>query len=55
MRDCSAVPFKQWGGVRKSGAGRMLEGRTDGAMRQRKDRRATPDPARLAIIEGVKG
>jgi hypothetical protein len=33
----------------------MLEGRTGGVMPERKDRRGPPDPARLAIIGGMRG
>ena len=42
--DAANVPFffKQWGGVRKSEAGRMLDGHTFDAMPERKARKVLP-------------
>lgn len=45
--------FKQWGGVRKSEAGRMLEERTYDDMPARPSREVLPHRARLAFIEEV--
>ncbi len=46
--------FKQWGGVRKSEAGRVLEGRTYDDMPTRKTTRLPANQARLAFIEQVE-
>ncbi len=55
---CNAanVPFffKQWGGVRKSEAGRMLNGRTYDAMPQRWERKAPLHKARLELLEEIR-
>jgi protein gp37 len=57
MEQCQAasVPFffKQWGGVRKSEAGRMLEGRTYDAMPERVARNVIPHRVRLGLINEV--
>lgn len=45
--------FKQWGGVRKSTAGRELEGRTYDEMPLRDSRPVLPKPDRFKIIEQV--
>ncbi len=42
--------FKQWGGVRKSAAGRMLDGRTHDAIPDRPLRRMPAQQVRLAMI-----
>jgi protein gp37 len=46
--------FKQWGGVRKSETGRLLEGGTYDDMPERKPRRMAPHSKRLAFIEKVR-
>ena len=53
--DAAKVPFffKQWGGVRKSKAGRELDGRTYDAMPERKARTVLPHLARMAMIAKV--
>ncbi len=46
--------FKQWGGVRKSAAGRALDGQTyDEIPHRRADRDAPPRRVRLALIDEV--
>ena len=54
--DAANVPFffKQWGGVRKSKAGRMLDGHTFDAMPERKARKVLPHLARLAMSAEVR-
>ncbi len=54
--EVAAVPFffKQWGGVRKSEAGRELHGRTYDAMPERPAREVAPQRVRLAMIDEVK-
>lgn len=56
-RQCRAagVPFffKQWGGVRKSAAGRMLDGRTYDEMPRRPRVHSLPARERLALIREV--
>jgi protein gp37 len=54
--EASAVPFffKQWGGVRKSEAGRDLHGRTYDAMPERPAREVAPHRIRLAMIDEVQ-
>jgi len=54
--DAANVPFffKQWGGVRKSEAGRMLDGHTFDAMPERKARKVLPHLARLAMSVEVR-
>jgi protein gp37 len=55
---CTAtdVPFffKQWGGVRKSEAGRELDGRTYDAMPVRSIRSAADHRSRMSLIEEVR-
>ena len=55
---CDAVGvaffFKQWGGVRKSEAGRELEGRTYDAMPERSQHAVPPQRVRMAMIEQVR-
>ncbi len=46
--------FKQWGGVRKSEAGRELEGRTFDEMPEREERKVLPQSERMALIEEVR-
>jgi protein gp37 len=46
--------FKQWGGVRKSEAGRSLQGRTYDAMPERPRRAVPPRPVRMAMINRVQ-
>jgi protein gp37 len=48
----AGVPFffKQWGGVRKSRAGRLLDGRTHDEIPTRPSAPVTPDAERLAAI-----
>jgi protein gp37 len=46
--------FKQWGGVRKSEAGRALGGRTYDDMPERKVRKVPPHRVRLGLIEEVQ-
>lgn len=57
-RQCEAAGvsffFKQWGGVRKSEAGRDLDGRTYDAMPERLPREAPVHRARMAMIERVR-
>jgi hypothetical protein len=57
-KQCEAakVPFffKQWGGVRKSEAGRILEGRTFDDMPERRVRKIAPHQTRLAMMEEVR-
>jgi len=58
-RQCEAagVPFffKQWGGVHKSKAGRLLEGRTFDDMPPRIARSVPPAKARRSLIAEVSG
>jgi protein gp37 len=53
--EAAKVPFffKQWGGVRKSEAGRMLHGRTYDAMPEREVRKVPVHKLRLGMIEEV--
>jgi protein gp37 len=55
--ESAGVPFffKQWGGVRKSEAGRELEGRTYDAMPDRALRRVPAHQIRLGMIAEVQG
>jgi protein gp37 len=57
-RQCrvAGVPFffKQWGGVRKSENGRMLEGRTYDEMPARSNRQVASKRARLAMIAEIE-
>jgi protein gp37 len=46
--------FKQWGGVRKSEAGRELDGKTYDAMPERPAKAVAPYRTRLALIDNVK-
>lgn len=46
--------FKQWGGVRKSEAGRLLEGRAYDEMPQRSVHSVAPRPTRLAMIAEIR-
>jgi protein gp37 len=46
--------FKQWGGVRKAEAGRMLDGRTYDAMPERPSRKVPAHQVRLGMIEEVR-
>jgi hypothetical protein len=52
----AGVPFffKPWGGVRKSEAGRELEGRTYNEMPERKPFRVPAHKIRVAMIEEVR-
>jgi protein gp37 len=43
--------FKQWGGVRKSEAGRVLDGRTYDEVPERARNKVVPRPDRLAMID----
>jgi protein gp37 len=54
--EAAGVPFffKQWGGVRKAEAGRILEGRTYDEMPERRVWNGTAHQTRLALIEEVK-
>jgi protein gp37 len=56
---CRAVKvpffFKQWGGVRKSEAGRVLDGRTYDEMPCRAEQTVVTQRIRLELIEKVKG
>jgi protein gp37 len=54
--EAAKVPFffKQWGGVRKSEAGRMLDGRTYDAMPERAARKVPRHLVRLGLIEEVR-
>jgi protein gp37 len=54
--EAASVPFffKQWGGVRKSEAGRELEGRTYDSMPERPLRKVATHGARLRMIHGVQ-
>lgn len=45
--------FKQWGGVRKSEAGRLLEGRTFDEMPERPVHSVAPKPSRLEMTRKV--
>jgi protein gp37 len=47
--------FKQWGGVRKSEAGRELDGRNYDEIPDRPTREMAPQKIRLAMISDVKG
>ena len=47
--------FKQWGGIRKSEAGRLLEGRSYDEMPDRSAEKVVPQKIRLALIDDVKG
>jgi protein gp37 len=55
---CEAVGvpffFKQWGGVRKSEAGRILDGRTYDAMPERRAQKVPAHRVRVAMIEQVR-
>ena len=46
--------FKQWGGVRKSQAGRQLEGRCYDEMPDRPVGKVAPQKIRLAMISDVQ-
>lgn len=46
--------FKQWGGVRKSEAGRMLEGHTYDAIPDRLSRKVPAHQVRMTMIEEVR-
>jgi hypothetical protein len=46
--------FKQWGGVRKSQAGRMLENQTFDAMPERPSREVPAHNVRLQMIDEVR-
>ncbi len=46
--------FKQWGGVRKSAAGRQLEGRNYDDMPDRPVGNVAPQKVRLAMIDDVR-
>lgn len=46
--------FKQWGGVRKSEAGRELNGQTYDAMPERPFRKIPPIPVRMGMIDEVR-
>ena len=46
--------FKQWGGVRKSKAGRLLEGRTHDDMPEIEDREVPARRVRLEMVEAVE-
>jgi len=46
--------FKQWGGVRKSEAGRMLDGRTYDQMPERKYRNVPPHGIRQGMLQEVR-
>ena len=54
--EAAKVPFffKQWGGVRKSEAGRLLGGRTYDAMPERPVRRVPAHHLRMDMIEEVR-
>src|SRR5262249_52369820 len=54
--DAAGVPFffKQWGGVRKSEAGRLLGGRTYDSMPERRARKVPPNAVRLDMIDAVR-
>jgi protein gp37 len=49
----AAVPFffKQWGGVRKGKAGRVLDGQTYSELPRRSEKAAVPPGLRLSLIE----
>ncbi len=47
--------FKQWGGVRKSEAGRQLDGRNYDDMPDRPVGKVAPQKIRLAMIDDVRG
>ncbi len=55
--DAAGVPFffKQWGGVRKSEAGRTLDGRTFDDMPQRQTRDVVAQERRMRMIDEVRG
>lgn len=57
QRQCKAAKvdffFKQWGGVQKKKAGRLLNGRTHDAMPSRASVPVPPLRARQALIEEV--
>jgi hypothetical protein len=46
--------FKQWGGVRKSEAGRLLDGRTYDEMPCRTEQKEVTQRIRLQVIDEVK-
>lgn len=54
--ESAKVPFffKQWGGVRKSEAGRELGGKTHDAMPERQLRKIPAHPVRVGMIEEVR-
>jgi protein gp37 len=54
--EAAGVPFffKQWGGVRKSLAGRQLDGKTYDAIPERPTREPAPQRIRLALINDVR-
>jgi len=54
--DAAGVPFffKQWGGVRKSEGGRMLDGRTYDDMPERSPRKVAAHEVRLRMIDEVR-
>lgn len=59
LKQCGSarVPFffKQWGGVRKSNAGRTLNGRTYDEMPGRPRVTPAPRPQRMEMIQEVSG
>jgi hypothetical protein len=52
----AGVPFffKQWGGVRQSETGRLLDGRTYDTMPERAVRKVPPHWVRLSMIEEAR-
>lgn len=54
--EAAKVPFffKQWGGVRKSEAGRELDGRTYDAMPERPSRKIPAHQVRMRMVEEVR-
>jgi len=54
--EAARVPFffKQWGGVRKAEAGRLLDGRTYDAMPTQTARRVPPQQIRLGLLHEVR-
>ena len=54
--ESAKVPFffKQWGGVRKSEAGRKLEGRTFDDMPERRVQKVPPHQVRMTYLEEVR-
>ncbi len=54
--EAAKVPFffKQWGGVRKSEAGRELEGQTFDDMPEQRARGVPAHPARMKMIDAVR-